>query len=101
VSEAAEKILKFLIREMDANGWKLMGVYDGEDTVHLFKEQEVVDLVMDLDISTIFFKKGDLQSEFVSFIPENGTDCICDYSVKYPKFEEVMDKVQNYVDLFE
>lgn len=100
--EIEKKVVRKLVREMKAAGWMPINVYDGEETVPVSTETEVLDNVFAVDDSRIVFRKvvvplAPMRRSAVIVLGNGGWDCIADHSLsadhKYDDFVKVMDEV--------
>lgn len=100
--EIEKKVVRKLVREMKAAGWIAINVYDGEETVPVSTEAEVLDNVFAVDDSRIVFRKtvvplAPMRRTAVIVLGNDGWDCIDDHSCskdhKHDDFEKIMDDV--------
>ena len=108
--EVERKVVRHLVREMKKSGWMAINVFDGEETVPVSGETEVMDNVFAVDDSRIVFRKtvapfAPMRRTAVIVLGNDGWDCIADGSVskcelKHDDFEKIMDEVQEYADKF-
>lgn len=108
--EIEKKVVRKLVRKMKAAGWMAINVFDGEETVPVSSETEVLDNVFAVDDSRIVFRKAvapfaPMRRTAVIVLGNDGWDCIADGSVSKPEFkhddfEKIMDEVQEYADKF-
>lgn len=113
--EIERKVVRKLIRDMQARGWIITRINDGgdpdEDTISP-NETEAMDTVFSVDISTIYFHKTfpfgkpNGMTHFAQIVLGNdGWDCIADHSCgsrhQLDDFEETMNKIQAWIDASE
>lgn len=78
------RIVYALCRHLIANGFKVWGLFDGEEFVSLKDEaqpvQEAMELVFNLDESSLRFYKEGHGAHGVLLVTGNGMDIICDWN---------------------
>lgn len=80
-SRALEQLIAAnLLAHLDANGWKVVAVDDGEQLEPMTTATEALELVFDLDISTVKVAKG-THTHVVQLVCGNGEDLISDWTM--------------------
>lgn len=72
------RIVANLIAHMEANGWKVQGVHDGDDFTECADMKAAMELIFDLDDAGLYFEKDDAEHR-VLLVLGNGIDIITDW----------------------
>lgn len=99
IRETEQRIVRGLIRHMNANGWKCDRVHDGGDADEVATTEETMMLhAFGVDCATLWFRNDAGADHGVFIVCGNGTDIISDWS--YAKGDpDAFDKLMNeYMD---
>jgi ABC-type uncharacterized transport system permease subunit len=86
------KIVVELLNELDMNGFKILGVNDGEELHSVTGIDEVLELMGNLDESYLIFHDRHGIRQWIMIIPSNESDCISDYTYTLV-LDEIIDRV--------
>lgn len=79
-----QRIVANLIHYMQANGWSVYEVFDGEEFTPVGTMKEAMEIIFNLDEALLYFRKGiDPSSQFghnATLILGNDLDIICDWT---------------------
>lgn len=76
------RIVWNLLKHLEAAGWHVSGVWDGEERTTVASPKEAMELVFNLDDSHLYFAKVPYRrGHTVVVILGNGVDCIADMSI--------------------
>lgn len=90
------RIVWNLIKHLNASGWAVVKVYDGDEYTHTVSEKQALEVIFNLDDAQVGFKKeGPTKTHYVKLVLGNDLDIISDwnYSEGDPDgFNAVMEK---------
>jgi hypothetical protein len=88
-----KRIVKELIKYLNANGWKIYAVYDGEEFYKVKTTTEAMKIIFNLDEVSIRVKK-ETKSHGIFLVPGNDIDIISDWTFSdgdYTGFNALME----------
>lgn len=92
--EIESKVIRKAIRAMKAAGDPIVEVFDGEETIKVTGEKDILGVVASVDMSGMYSKSG----AWIGVILGNLQDCIYDYSVS---LEDILNPVYEYAAQFD
>lgn len=95
------RITDNLIRFLDSEGFRLCGLFDGEEEIAVTDRIEALELAFNLDDCQLTFESRGEQ-DVVLLIFGNGTDVISDYTCRDTRtgktFDKLMDAFQDLIE---
>lgn len=94
-----KKIVRRVIRSLRVAGYLATQVWNGDEYVKVFTEQETLDAVFAVDDATVHFDGGKGDNNWahgVYFVLGNGRDVISDYHCGDEKFAKVVDGLSDW-----
>lgn len=91
----AEAVIRRMFAALEAGGWRVFKVFDGEETERVFDIDAALEVIDSVEDSSAYFKKGKAK-HWVLLIPCNGTDVIADHTYAADgsdNFDEIMDSL--------
>lgn len=79
--EDAERVLRKMFSKLDEAGWKIVQVFDGQDSYRVSTVEAALDIIDSVEDSTVSVEKEGVRGHGIYLIPSNGADVICDHSL--------------------
>lgn len=95
---AAEPVVRKVVTEANANGWRPVLVYDDEGGENVNTVEQAMESLFALDEATVRFLGPNRETADIAFVLSNGRECIHDWTGDRA-FDAIVRKTINYFEL--